>query len=40
MIRTIEYLKNRVHKLENRDPVVNRNIINKLYRQIRALESK
>lgn len=40
MRRTVEYLENRARKLENRDPVINRNIINKLYRQIRALESK
>ena len=37
---TVEYLENRARKLENRDPVINRNIINKLRRQIRALESK
>ena len=40
MRRTVKYLENRARKLENRDPVINRNIINKLRRQIRALESK
>lgn len=40
MRRTVEYLENRARKLENRDPVINRNIINKLRRQIRASESK
>lgn len=40
MRRTVEYLENRARKLENRDPVINRNIINKLRRQIRAIESK
>jgi len=39
MKRTIEYYKVRMHKLEQRDPVVNHNIINKLQRKIRALEN-
>lgn len=39
MNRTIEYFKVRLHKLEQRDPVVNRNIINKLRRKIRAMET-
>ena len=39
MNRTIEYYKVRVHKLEQRDPVVNRNIINKLRRKIRTMET-
>lgn len=34
----INGLKNRIHLLEKRDEVVNRNIINKLWRKIRALE--
>ena len=38
MGNTIEYLKNRAHKLEQRDPVANANIIKKLMRKIRALE--
>ena len=40
MTRTIEYLNNRIHKLTEKDEVVNKNIINKLQRQIRALEKK
>lgn len=40
MTRTIEYLNNRVHKLTEKDEVANKNIINKLQRQIRALEKK
>lgn len=39
MNRTIEYFKVRLHKLEQRDPVVNRNIINKLRRKIRTMEA-
>lgn len=39
MTRTIEYYTTRIHKLEQRDPVINHNIINKLKRKIRALES-
>ena len=39
MNRTIEYFKVRLHKLEQRDPVVNRNIINKLKRKIRTMEA-
>ena len=31
-------LKARLHKLEQKDPVANKNIIKKLQRQIRALE--
>ena len=30
----------RIHMLEQRDPMVNKNIINKLYRKLRALENK
>lgn len=40
MTRTIEYFENRVHKLTERDFMMNKNIINKLQRQIRALEKK
>ena len=40
MAHTIEGLKTRIHTLEQRDPVVNKNIINKLYRKIRAIENK
>lgn len=38
MNNTIEALKIRIHKLQQRDPVVNANIINKLKRRVRALE--
>lgn len=40
MTRTIGYFENRVHKLTERDFMMNKNIINKLQRQIRALEKK
>lgn len=40
MARTIEYLQNRIHMLSERDAMANKNIINKLQRQIRALEKK
>jgi hypothetical protein len=36
---TIMNLKNRIHVLEMRDPVVNHNIINKLKRRLRKLEA-
>lgn len=39
MKRTIESLKVRIHKLGQRDPVGNANIINKLRRQVRAAEN-
>jgi hypothetical protein len=39
MTQTIESLKVRIHKLEQRDTVSNQKIINKLKRKIRALES-
>ena len=39
-MNTIEALKIRMHKLQMRDPVVNKNIINKLRRRIRAMENK
>lgn len=37
---TIESLQVQIHKLEQRDPVENKNIISKLKRRIRALENK
>ena len=39
MNTTITSIKNRIHILEMRDPVVNANIINKLKRRLRKLES-
>ena len=38
MNNTITTIKNRIHLLEMRDPVVNKNIINKLKRRLRKLE--
>lgn len=38
MAQTIESLKVRIHKLEQRDAVSNQKIINKLKRKIRAME--
>ena len=35
----IQSTQNRIHLLEMRDPVVNKNIINKLKRKLRNLES-
>lgn len=40
MINTINALKVRIHKLQERDPVVNHNIIAKLKRRVRAMENK
>lgn len=40
MTKTIEYLQNRIHKLTEKDFMMNKNIISKLQRQIRALEKK
>lgn len=40
MQNKINSLKNRIHTLEQRDPVMNKNIINKLWRCVRALERK
>ena len=40
MHNTIDTLKTRISKLQNRDPVGNMRIINKLKRKVRALESK
>lgn len=36
---TIESLQVQIHKLEQRDAVMNRSIINKLKRKVRALEN-
>ena len=38
MNTTITSIKNRIHLLEMRDPVINHNIINKLKRKLRKLE--
>ena len=40
MNNTINALKVRINMLQNRDPVGNMRIINKLKRKVRALESK
>lgn len=40
MYNTIEALKIRIQLLQNRDPVGNMRIINKLKRRVRAMESK
>lgn len=40
MTNTIDMLKVRIHKLQQRDPVVNANLIAKLQRRVRALENK
>ena len=40
MYNTIEALKVRINMLQNRDPVGNARIINKLKRRLRAMESK
>lgn len=40
MTNTIEMLKIRIHKLQQRDPVTNNAIIRKLQRRVRALEAK
>jgi hypothetical protein len=37
-MNTITAIKNRIHILEMRDPVVNKRIINKLNRRLRKLE--
>lgn len=39
MSHTIESLEVQIHKLEERDAVGNKNIINKLKRRIRALRN-
>ena len=38
MYNNIDALKIRIHKLQNRDPVGNARIINKLKRRVRILE--
>lgn len=40
MTRTVEMLKARINLLEQRNEVMNRNIINKLKREIRKLEGE
>ena len=40
MYNTIDSLKVRIYKLQQRNPVINANLINKLKRRIRAMESK
>lgn len=40
MFNTIDALKVRVHNLQQRDPVGNARIINKLKRRIRTMENK
>lgn len=40
MEKTVEMLKARINLLQQRDPVGNANIINKLYRRIRLIENK
>ena len=40
MTNTIEALKIRIHKLQQKDPIVNNAIIRKLQRRVRALEAK
>ena len=38
MFNTIDSLKIRIHQLQQRDPVGNARIINKLKRKVRAME--
>lgn len=38
MMNTAQSIKNRIHLLESRNPVVNQNIINKLKRKLRKME--
>lgn len=40
MTNTIDMLKIRIHKLQQRDPVGNDKLIRKIQRRIRALEAK
>ena len=40
MYNTIDALKIRIHNLQQRDPVGNMRIINKLKRKVRAMENK
>lgn len=39
MTNTVEALKARINLLQERDPIANENIINKLKRRIRAMEN-
>ena len=40
MYNTVDMLKVRIHNLQQRDPVGNARIINKLKRKVRAMENK
>ena len=40
MFNTINALKTRINNLQQRDPVMNARIINKLKRRVRAMENK
>lgn len=40
MNNTIDAIKNRIQLLQNRDPIGNMRIINKLKRRVRAIENK
>lgn len=40
MTNTIDALKIRIHQLQQRDPLGNIRLINKLKRRVRALEAK
>lgn len=40
MYNTVEALKIRIHNLQQKDPVMNHNLINKLKRRIRILENR
>lgn len=40
MNNTIDAIKNRIQLLQNRDPIGNMRIINKLKRRVRVMESK
>lgn len=40
MNNTIDALKIRIHQLQQRDPVGNMRIVNKLKRRVRAMENK
>ena len=40
MYNTIEALNIRIHKLQEKDAIMNKNLINKLKRRVRALENK
>ena len=39
MNRTIEYYENRIHRLEQRDAVANKNIISKIRRKIKMMKA-